>query len=95
VIIHASRLRDGRRVITDITEVLGMEEDTITTQSLFSYQIEGDDGEGHVVGRHVGGGVTQPNIWPRAVYYGEQQRLADALQVANAHVSPDKSFGMV
>ena len=36
VIIHASRLRDGRRVITDITEVLGMEEDTITTQSLFS-----------------------------------------------------------
>lgn len=95
VIIHASRLRDGRRVITDITEVLGMEEDTITTQSLFSYQIEGDDGEGHVVGRHVGGGVTQPNIWPRALYYGEQQRLADALQVANAHVSPDKSFGMV
>jgi pilus assembly protein CpaF len=94
VIIHASRLRDGRRVITDITEVLGMEEDTITTQSLFSYQIDGDDGHGHVLGRHVGGGVTQPNIWQRAVYYGEQQRLADALQVANAQEPTDRSFGM-
>jgi pilus assembly protein CpaF len=94
VIIHASRLRDGRRVITDITEVLGMEEDTITTQSLFSYQIDGDDGHGHVLGRHVGGGVTQPNIWQRAVYYGEQQRLADALLVANSQEPTDRSFGM-
>jgi pilus assembly protein CpaF len=81
-------------VITDITEVLGMEEDTITTQSLFSYQIDGDDGHGHVLGRHVGGGVTQPNIWQRAVYYGEQQRLADALLVANSQEPTDRSFGM-
>jgi pilus assembly protein CpaF len=93
VIIHASRLRDGRRVITHITEVMGMEEDTITTQDLFLYEIEGDDGHGHVLGRHVGTGVTQPKIWQRAVYFGEQARLADALQTANDRAVPDVGFG--
>ena len=93
VIIHASRLRDGRRVITHITEVMGMEEDTITTQDLFLYEIEGDDGHGHVLGRHVGTGVAQPKIWQRAVYFGEQARLADALQTANDRAVQDAGFG--
>lgn len=92
VIIHAARLRDGRRVITHITEVIGMEEDTITTQDLFIYQISGDDGKGHVLGKHMGTGITQPKIWDRAVYFGEQARLAEALQIANdANVAPDTS----
>jgi pilus assembly protein CpaF len=94
VIIHASRLRDGRRVITHITEVIGMEEDTITTQDLFVYKIEGDDGNGHVIGKHMGTGITQPDIWARAVYFGEQQRLAAALQVANEKATPDSDLGM-
>lgn len=94
VIIHAARLRDGRRVITHITEVLGMEEDTITTQDLFLYKIEGDDGKGHVIGKHMGTGITQPDIWSRAVYFGEQQRLGDALLVANSKMTPDFDLGM-
>ena len=36
VVIQAARLRDGSRRITHITEVLGMEGDTIITQDLFS-----------------------------------------------------------
>lgn len=94
VIIHAARLRDGRRVITHITEVIGMEEDTITTQDLFIYNIEGDDGTGRVIGSHIGTGITQPNIWSRAVYYGEQGRLAAALQVANDKARPESDLGM-
>ena len=95
VIVHASRLRDGRRVITHITEVVGMEEDTITTQDLFTYKIEGDDGNGNVLGHHTGHGITQPRFWDRAVYFGEQHRLADALQIANDRVSNDDDFGVV
>ena len=84
VIIHAARLRDGRRVITHITELIGMEEDIITTQDLYLFHIDGDDGHGHVIGRHSGTGITQPKIWSKAVYFGEQARLAAALQVANS-----------
>lgn len=94
VIIHASRLRDGRRVITHITEVMGMEEDTITTQDLFTYHIEGDDGQGNVIGHHTGHGITQPGFWERAVYFGEHQRLSDALQVANERAPQEHAFGM-
>jgi pilus assembly protein CpaF len=89
VVIHASRLRDGRRVITHITEVIGMEEDTITTQDLFIYRIGGDDGHGRVTGKHMGTGITQPKIWDQAVYFGEQGRLAEALQIANKSHVPD------
>lgn len=95
VIIHAARLRDGRRVITHITEVVGMEEDTITTQDLFIYRITGDDGNGHVVGKHMGTGINQPKIWDRAVYFGEQARLADALRIANESHVPDDNSDMV
>lgn len=94
VIVHASRLRDGRRVITHITEVMGMEEDTITTQDLFTYHIDGDDGQGNVLGYHTGHGIIQPRFWDRAVYFGEQQRLSEALQIANDRASHEPAFGM-
>lgn len=83
IVVHAARLRDGRRVITHLTEVIGMEEDTIITQDLYLYKISGEDGNGKVLGKHVGTGITLPKIWERAVYFGQQQRLAEALNVAN------------
>ena len=39
VIVQASRLRDGSRRITHITEVLGMEGDVVITQDLFVYEL--------------------------------------------------------
>jgi pilus assembly protein CpaF len=38
LIIHQSRLRDGSRRITHMTEVQGMEGDTITLQDIFRYR---------------------------------------------------------
>ena len=46
VIIQAARLRDGSRRITHITEVMGMEGDTIITQDLFLYDLVGEDANG-------------------------------------------------
>ena len=39
VVVQAARLRDGSRRITHITEVMGMEGDTIITQDLFLYEM--------------------------------------------------------
>src|SRR5437667_4526514 len=57
VIIQAARLRDGSRKITHITEVLGMEGDTIITQDVFVYELMGEDTNGNVIGHHRSTGI--------------------------------------
>lgn len=86
VIVQASRLRDGRRVITHITEVLGMEGDVITTQDLFIYEITGEDVDGKVAGRHRSNGAGRPGFWDRALYYNEQERLTKALDDSDRRI---------
>ncbi len=82
VIIQAQRLRDGSRRITHITEVMGMEGDVITTQDLFVYEMTGEDANGRIIGRHKSTGIGRPRFWDRARYYGEETRLAAALDAA-------------
>lgn len=82
VIIQAARLRDGSRRITHITEVLGLEGDVVTTQDLFIYDLLGEDAQGNVIGQHRSTGVGRPRFWDRARYYGEEKRLAAALDAA-------------
>ncbi len=83
VIVQAARLRDGSRRITHITEVIGMEEDVITTQDLFVYEMHGETPDGAILGRHRSTGVTRPVFWERARYYNEHDRLAEALEKAS------------
>jgi pilus assembly protein CpaF len=80
VIIQAARLRDGSRRITHITEVIGMEGDVIITQDIVLYNIKGEDSNGRLLGEHVSTGIGRPHFWDRARYYGEEQRLANALE---------------
>jgi len=82
VIVQASRLRDGSRRITHITEVVGMEGDVIITQDLFVYEILGEDADGRLIGRHRSTGIGRPKFWDRARYYNEEKRLAAALDAA-------------
>jgi pilus assembly protein CpaF len=82
VIVQAQRLRDGSRRITHITEVMGMEGDVIVTQDLFVYEITGEDANGKIIGRHRSTGIGKPRFWDRARYYGEEKRLAAALDAA-------------
>ncbi len=82
VIVQATRLRDGSRKITHITEVVGMEGDVIITQDLFVYEIEGEDANGKIIGRHRSTGIARPHFWDRARYYNEERRLAEALEKA-------------
>jgi pilus assembly protein CpaF len=82
VIVQASRLRDGSRKITHITEVLGMEEETITLQNLLVFEITGEDAHGKIAGRHRSTGIARPRFWERAEYYNETERLALALAAA-------------
>ncbi len=82
IVIQAARLRDGSRRITHITEVLGMEGDVLITQDIFVYDILGEDPSGGILGRHRSTGIGRPAFWDRARYYGEEKRLAAALDAA-------------
>ncbi|GAW27649.1 type II secretion system protein E [Carboxydocella sp. JDF658] len=57
VIVQQSRLRDGSRKITHITEVVGMEGDTIVLQDIFVYEQMGVDDKGKIIGRHRATGI--------------------------------------
>ena len=82
IIVQASRLRDGSRKITHITEVLGMEGEVVTLQDIFVYEVTGEDENGKIAGRHRSTGIARPRFWDRAAYYGEEHRLAKALAEA-------------
>jgi len=83
IIIQATRLRDGSRRITHVTEVLGLEGDVIITQDIILYDILGEDAQGKLKGRHRSTGIGQPRFWERARYYGEEGRLGEALDRAD------------
>ena len=51
VIVQQARLRDGTRKIINITEVQGMEENNIVIQDIFTWQEEGQDENGKVIGQ--------------------------------------------
>lgn len=61
IIVHQSRLRDGSRKVVNITEVVGMEGDTITLQDIFVYRIDGVDNFGKIKGNYVATGI-RPNF---------------------------------
>jgi len=50
LIVQVNRLSGGPRKITAITEILGMEQETIVMQDIFTYEQEGVDENGRAVG---------------------------------------------
>jgi pilus assembly protein CpaF len=79
VIVQVARLRDGSRKVTHVTEVLGMEGDVVTLQNIVLFEITGEDANGRIIGRQRSTGIARPRFWDRAVYYGEEGRLTEAL----------------
>ena len=61
LILQQSRLKDGSRKITYITEVQHMEGDVITTQDLFRFEQTGMDADGKLTGHFVSTGM-QPGF---------------------------------
>src|SRR5436190_1934961 len=57
LVVQTARLSDGTRKIMGITEVVGMEGDTIMLQDLFTYVRDGVDKDGRTVGRFCSTGL--------------------------------------
>jgi pilus assembly protein CpaF len=57
LLIQANRLQGGVRRITAITEICGMEQDTIVLQDIYKFQQEGIDGNGKAYGNFLATGI--------------------------------------
>ncbi|HEU0254141.1 MAG TPA: CpaF family protein [Pyrinomonadaceae bacterium] len=51
LVVQVARMSDGSRRVTSISEITGMEGETITMQEIFQYERTGVDKEGRVLGR--------------------------------------------
>src|SRR5215470_12874300 len=71
LVVQAARLSDGSRRITSISEITGMEGDTITMQEIFMFDRRGVDKDGKVLGKFRPTGV-RPRFAERLKIYGMQ-----------------------
>jgi len=78
MVVQVSRMRDGIRRITNITEVVGMEGDIITTQELFVFEVEGESPDGKLTGHFRASGL-RPHFSPKAAYFGLEKALHETI----------------
>ena len=64
LIIQVSGLQGGKRRVTHITEIVGMEQDTIVMQDVYQYIQDGIDESGTARGKFVANGI-RPNFMDR------------------------------
>jgi pilus assembly protein CpaF len=83
VIVQATRLRDGSRKITHITEVVGMEGEVVTLQDLVVFEFVGEDENGRIIGQHKSTGL-RPKFYDKVRYFGKERELAEALEALAA-----------
>ena len=74
LIVQVSRMRDGKRRVTSISEIAGLAGDVITLQELFSFQTDAQSTRTQVTGKHVYSGY-RPKFANRAADYGVADEL--------------------
>ena len=68
LVVQLSRMRDGSRRVTHVTEVVGMEGEIITMQDVFIFKQQGLDGDGK-----IRGSMQATGLRPRAAEKCEQE----------------------
>ncbi|MEM8864232.1 MAG: CpaF family protein [Planctomycetota bacterium] len=64
LIVQANRLQGGPRKVTHVTEILGMEQDTIVMQDIFRWEQDGVDENGRAIGHFKSTGI-RPSFMDR------------------------------
>ena len=81
LIIQTSRMRDGKRRITHITEINGLEGEMVTTQELFQFN-QGRTGTDGMLSGEFRFNQIVPKFIRRAAYWGEGEQLSKTLGIA-------------
>ncbi len=57
LVVHTQRMSDGTRKVTTVSEIVGMEGDTVMMQELFTYHRDGVEADGRIIGRFLSTGI--------------------------------------
>jgi len=74
-VVQVARLSDGTRKVTSVSEVNGMEGDTIVMQEIFTFERQGIDENGKVRGTFRATGI-RPQFAERLASYGTRLRAS-------------------
>jgi pilus assembly protein CpaF len=80
LIVQIQRMRDGTRRVTHVSEIVGMEGEVIVAQDLFTFEFQGEDENGKLIGTFKSSGI-RPNFMHKAQYFGLEQALLEAMAV--------------
>ena len=80
LVIQQTRLSDGTRKITSVSEITGMEGDVITMQEIFAFEKLGVSPEGKVLGRFRATGV--------------RPKVCERLKASGINLAPDMFEGV-
>lgn len=81
VIVQIERMRDGQRRVTAVSEVCGLEGDTVTMNDIIAFEYTGENTSGGIVGRYVTPKL-RPAFNDRLAYFGYDRSWAETLQNA-------------
>jgi pilus assembly protein CpaF len=81
LIVHVERMHDGVRRVTQVTDVRGLEGDTIATTDIALFAFEREDPQGRIIG-HYRVHHARPSFQVRLDYYGLGRAWATAEQAA-------------
>jgi pilus assembly protein CpaF len=83
LIVQVERQRDGGRRVTQVTEICGMEGDVVLMNDIFQFVMDGEDGNGRIVG-HYKVSRARPACYGRLTYFGYDREWMAALEEAAA-----------
>jgi pilus assembly protein CpaF len=78
LVVQTERMRDGVRRVTEVVTVEGMEEETVTLGTLFSYRFIGENPDGSLRGAFESHG-SRPRFLPRLEYFGLANAFLECL----------------
>ena len=79
MIVQVERMRDGQRRIMQITEVIGMEGEVITTNDIALFQYQQDDAQGRITGSYKSTHAV-PKFQSRLAYFGLERAWAENMR---------------
>jgi pilus assembly protein CpaF len=79
LLIQVTRMHDGSRRITSITEIVGMEGEVITMQDLFNFVADTDKSDGSAVTGRFVSSALRPHFTPKAELIGQGRELLKAM----------------
>ena len=68
-VVQLNRLSDGSRKVMSISEITGMEGDTITMQEIFVFERQGKDENGRILGQFRSTGI-RPRAYEQLIAAG-------------------------